>query len=340
MDPITQGAFGAVLAQSTSKSRDLGKAALIGSIAGMAPDLDVIIRSSEDSLLAIEYHRHFTHALLFIPIGGLICAAVLYPLLTRHMGISFLKTCLWCIAAVATHGLLDACTSYGTQLMLPFSNHRYAWDIISIIDPLVTVPLLIFIGFAAIKRKREYVFAALTWIIFYFGMAVYQHHRAINQAKLIAGNRELNVSHFQAKPSFGNIVVWKVITSTDEKYYVDAVKTGFGEPIVWEGDCIRKFNLQNDMPWLDPQSQQAKDIERFRWFSGGYIALDRNDPYKIIDIRYSLLPQTIHPLWGIALSPDAGLSDHVRFYTDRNDREYSAASLWDMIWFSDNQAKK
>ena len=60
MDPITQGAFGAVLAQSTSKSRDLGKAALIGSIAGMAPDLDVIIRSSEDSLLAIEYYPCFT----------------------------------------------------------------------------------------------------------------------------------------------------------------------------------------------------------------------------------------------------------------------------------------
>src|SRR5690606_29471703 len=47
----------------------------LGALGGMAPDLDVIIRSASDPLLALEYHRHFTHSLAFIPIGGLLVAA-------------------------------------------------------------------------------------------------------------------------------------------------------------------------------------------------------------------------------------------------------------------------
>ncbi len=45
-------------------------------ISFVIPDMDVLIRSASDPLLAIEYHRHFTHALAFIPVGGLIAAAM------------------------------------------------------------------------------------------------------------------------------------------------------------------------------------------------------------------------------------------------------------------------
>ena len=77
MDPLSQGVIGAIAAQSHSKPANLGKAALIGAIAGMAADLDILIRSTTDPLLSLQYHRHFTHALAFIPIGGLLCSLVL-----------------------------------------------------------------------------------------------------------------------------------------------------------------------------------------------------------------------------------------------------------------------
>ena len=41
---------------------------------GILPDADVFITSASDPLLAIEYHRGFTHALAFIPLGGAIAA--------------------------------------------------------------------------------------------------------------------------------------------------------------------------------------------------------------------------------------------------------------------------
>ena len=62
MDPVTQSALGASLAQTKSKPNKVWVAAILGCIAGLAPDLDVLIFSSEDPLLFLEYHRQFTHS--------------------------------------------------------------------------------------------------------------------------------------------------------------------------------------------------------------------------------------------------------------------------------------
>ena len=53
MDPLTQGTIGAVLPQALSK-KNLGIVALLGFLSGMAPDLDIFIRSSTDPLLSLE----------------------------------------------------------------------------------------------------------------------------------------------------------------------------------------------------------------------------------------------------------------------------------------------
>ncbi|PWQ95349.1 metal-dependent hydrolase [Leucothrix arctica] len=332
MDPITQGAFGAVFAQLHGRKKDIAKAGVIGALAGMAPDLDILIRSMNDPLLALEYHRHFTHSLLFIPFGGLIVSLVLHPLLGRRWGLSFLQTLLWCIIGYATHALLDACTSYGTQLLWPLTNTRFSWDIISVIDPLVTVPILVLTILAARRKARGYVFLAIAWLVLYFGFAAYLHERALAEGVKLAESRGLEVVRLEAKPSFANIVVWKIITETKDTFYVDAIKPFGDTPNVWEGQSSKKLDIDRDLPWLDKSSQQAKDIERFRWFSMDYIALDKNNPNRVADIRYSLLPQEIQPLWGIDLSPDATPEDHIVYYNDRGDSRGAVKRLWQMIW--------
>jgi len=332
MDPVTQGAFGAVFAQLHGRKKDLAKAAVIGGLAGMTPDLDVLIRSVDDPLLALEYHRHFSHSLLFIPIGGLICSLVLYPLLGKRWGLSFLQTLLWCIIGFGTHALLDSCTSYGTQLLWPLSNTRFAWDTISIIDPLVTLPVIAFIVLSARRKVRKYAMLAVLWLAVYFGFSSYQHQRALDEGRKLAESRGHKVLSIEAKPSFANIIVWKVITETEDTYHVDAVKPQGDETVVWEGETSKKLDIDRDLPWLDRTSQQAKDIERFRWFSMGYLALDKDDPNRVVDIRYSMLPQEIKPLWGINLSQDAGSRDHIVYYNERGDGPGAMTRLWQMIW--------
>ena len=76
--------MGAAAAQAVARPRQVAVAGLLGALAGMAPDLDVLIRSSVDPLLFLEYHRQFTHSLVFIPLGAALCAAGVFPFVRRR----------------------------------------------------------------------------------------------------------------------------------------------------------------------------------------------------------------------------------------------------------------
>ena len=87
MDPLTQGVLGSAVAQQSANKKNIIIATLFGFLSGLAPDLDIFIRSNHDPLLALEYHRQFTHSLIFIPIGGLICAVIFYYLFAKDFAL-------------------------------------------------------------------------------------------------------------------------------------------------------------------------------------------------------------------------------------------------------------
>ena len=169
MDPVSQAFAGATFSQSLTRLQHGQKTAfLAGALSGMAADLDVLIRSPDDSLLFLEFHRQFTHSLVFIPIGALIVATAISLLLRNR--VEFRQLYIYCLLGYMTHGLLDACTSYGTQLFWPFTDHRVAWDIISIIDPLFTIPIILLVlAFALMEGvawfTHKYVMHGFLWSV-------------------------------------------------------------------------------------------------------------------------------------------------------------------------------
>ncbi|MFA0013227.1 metal-dependent hydrolase [Vibrio lentus] len=330
MDPLTQGVLGASLSQSASKKQHLVVAGVLGLLSGMAPDLDAFIRSQSDPLLALEFHRQFTHSLLFIPIGSLICALVLHSLIAKRRGLSFKQSWLYCALGYSTHALLDSCTTYGTQLFWPLTNERYAWNTISIIDPVYTLPILILLVFATWKRVPWLARVAFLWALIYPTLGMIQRDRAEAVGWQLAQERQHTPIRLEAKPSFANILVWKVVYETENRYYVDAVRVGTSVK-TYTGESIAKLNVSRDFSWLDPDSQQAKDIERFRWFSNGYVAQDPADEMRIIDIRYSIVPNQLRALWSIKLEPSVDSEMHVRYETHRDNTPESRQIFLDML---------
>jgi len=330
MDPISQGVIGAIGATQASKKTHLGIATLLGFASGMTPDLDILIRSASDPLIALEYHRQFTHSLIYIPFGGLLCAVLFYFLFARKH-LSFKQTFLFCVLGVATHGLLDAFTTYGTQLFWPFSDVRIAFNTISIIDPLFTLPLLFLILINIKFKQKAIAFATLGWAVFYLSLGFIQRERAEAAGWELANARSLDVIKLEAKPSFANLLVWKIVATTEDKYYVDAIKVGLADAVIFEGDSVDKLDIDRDFPGLDKTSQQAKDIERFRWFSNGYLAMSPTKENTVIDMRYSMLPNEIKGLWGIRIDPDADAEQHIEYVesTERDPGIFKA--LWAMI---------
>jgi len=314
MDPLSQGTVGAAFAQSTANKNNIFKISAIGFLAGLVPDLDVLIQSSTDPILFLEYHRQFTHSLFFIPFGSLFIALLIFPLVKSSMS---LKTVyLASLLGYATHGLLDACTSYGTQLFWPFSNERVTWNNISIVDPLFTIPILILVGTAIKTKKKIFSFFSIGWITFYLSLGFVQYERALSAAIELANERGHNAERLTLKPSFGNLILWKSIYQHQETFYVDAIRTARSS--TWcLGESIRAFDYQYHLPNLDKESQQKKDIERFRWFSQDYLGYDK-EKNIVTDIRYSMIPNQIAPMWGLVIDDQRDINEHAIWWTSRS----------------------
>ncbi len=328
MDPVSQAALGASFSQSISKNTNLKVATFLGCFAGMAPDLDVLISSRVDPLLFLEFHRQFTHSLFFIPIGSLIVALFFFPVFKSHC--SFKHGYLYCFLGYASHGLLDACTTYGTQLFWPVSSARYAWNNISIIDPLFTLPIILFIALSVRKKSLLLSKVGLVWAISYLLVGLLQNNRAVSAGHELATSRGHKIDRLEAKPGFANLLIWKTIYESQGQFYVDAVRVGLTDKVI-PGKSIQKLDPLTQLSWLDPKSQQALDVERFKWFSNDYLAVDQSNPYRIIDIRYSAVPNEIKPLWAIDLDPAKKITEHVNWISLRQIGPAQIENWWAMI---------
>lgn len=333
MDPISQGVLGAVAATSCASPQRVRLAALVGCVGGMLADADVLIGSANDPLLNVEFHRHFSHSLLFIPLGGLVAATLLWPFLRlfRHR-LPFPSLYLFATLGYATSGLLDACTSYGTHLLWPFSNARAAWNIISIVDPVFTIGLLAIMGAAVVKARPSLARFAGFFALAYLSLGVLQNTRAYRlQATLLSERGHTNADMLTVKPSLGNLVLWRSVYRHQDRFHVDALRVGFlSAPRVYPGDSLPAFNPATLSPAPPADSPLAEDLRRFAHFSENYLALDSRDPALLVDLRYSSIPNSLAPLWAIRIDPDEP-DRHAAFETFRQIDEQQRQSFIDML---------
>lgn len=140
MDSLTQAILGASIGEAVIGKKVGKSAAIAGAIIGTVPDLDVLFLPLLGELERISFHRGFSHSILFCLLAALLIAFALSRS-KRFSIISYRKLWTFSFLALFTHVLLDAFTTYGTQLLLPFSNWRVSFDSINIIDPVYTMPL-------------------------------------------------------------------------------------------------------------------------------------------------------------------------------------------------------
>jgi inner membrane protein len=318
LDLLTQGLLGGALALSVAGKKESRSAAIAGFGAALLADADVFISASSDPLLNVEFHRHFSHALIFIPVGALIAALLLWPLLRRRL--SFKRIYCYAFLGYATAGLLDACTSYGTHLLWPFSDTRIAWSIIAIIDPVFSLVLAIalLVGFKYCKPVPARI--GLTLAGAYLLLGLWQHQNALQVATGLAELRGHEIQRIIVKPTIANLVLWRSVYQSNGRFYVDAIRVGLTRDRIYPGDSAPMFDLEQDRPGLDRESVLARDIGRFARLANDYVIKDPTRINVLTDVRYSMLPTGITAMWGIDLNVASTLQ-HVKFevYRDRPD---------------------
>lgn len=310
MDPLTHGLVGAAAAQSFADKKKIRPAACAGFFAAMAADLDYFIHNPSDPLLNIEIHRQFTHSLIFIPAGALVAAGLLWWVMRKYM--PFRELYIYSLLSYGTAGLMDAFTSYGTVLLWPFLDTRYAWNLISVVDPIFTAGLLIIVGFSIYYRHRPYTWLAWAWIIVYLSLGLVQRERASSSAFQLANERGHQIERMVVKPTIGNIILWRSTYEYDENFYADGIRPGlFSGSKIYEGETApRVYPEESYDDYM--ATIMYFDIMRFLRLSDEYLIRHPDKPDILGDARYSMLPTSITPLWGIKIDTD-NPGEHVEF---------------------------
>jgi inner membrane protein len=311
MDPLTHALAGATIAHLVAGERLGRRALLIGAVAALAPDLDVLIRSDTDPLLAIEHHRGFTHSLAFVPVGASVVALLFWKWPRRYV---FLASLL----AYATHPLLDAMTTYGTQLFWPFSRMRTGLDIISIIDPLFTLIWIVAFA-AAYAARRRVVAAAAVAAAVWLAVGAIQHARASDAQKRLAASRGEPRDRGEVFPAATGRTMWRSIYQTRYELRIDRIRAGwFEDPEYAETTTV-------PIATSDPlaSARAKRDFARFAWFSNGWIARDPREPAVIADARYSLRASDWSPVWGVRIDDSE---------TEWIDRTRERSRDWTRVW--------
>lgn len=212
MDLITQGLLGSTVAQAVYSKKLGRRAALYGFLAGLVPDFD-IIAGLWGPWASLKYHRGPTHSFIIL-------AALALPVgwLCKKLARSEADLSNWVgLAALSllTHPVIDWFTSYGTCLLWPLTDRRFAIDALPIIEPVYSIPLLLvticgLTGLCKPERSKLLAIGALIFTTFYAGWGYNNSQNLIHEGTRLFQARGFEPVEVRATPTLLNLLVFRV----------------------------------------------------------------------------------------------------------------------------------
>lgn len=281
MDSVTQAALGATIGGAVLGKRLGRKAILIGAVLGTLPDLDVALDYG-DAVANVTEHRGFSHS-LFVLTGLATLLALLSARFAPAKDISLPHW--WCFFALIliTHPLLDALTTYGTQLLWPLDLVPAAWPIIFIIDPLYTLPLLLTLGIALFsQRVRKACTWGLTITSVYLMMATGAKLLVEQRLAPALAEQGLEEAPLLLQPTPFNIVLWRATVIDGDRYYESLIS-------VFDGDRQPRLEPLVRNTELEEFALASPHGERLTWFAGSFLRYET----RLVDGKETLVATDI-----------------------------------------------
>ncbi|CAD5109330.1 metal-dependent hydrolase [Zestomonas carbonaria] len=283
MDSITQMALGATI-QGALLGRWQGRKALLyGALLGTLPDLDVVIDYG-DAVAWMTHHRGFSHSLAVLTGVALLLAWLVRRL---HPGAGYsasrLTLTLWLV--LITHPLLDAFTSYGTQLFWPLTPPPIAWSTLFIIDPLYTLPLLVAVGSGLIgglkDRTTHLPAVALALACLYMAFSVAGKWMAEQRVEQALAVERIQPQAVFVAPTPFNVLLWRVIIVEGNDYHEALVGWFDRDP-----PRLERIPRGGELASVLRDSPQH---QRLMWFTHGILRYDQiGDRLIVTDLRLGM----------------------------------------------------
>lgn len=342
MDSLTQLTLGAAVGEAALGHRIGNKALYWGAALGTLPDLDVLLNPFISNVTALAVHRGFSHSVAFWVLGALLIGTLLHRL-HRSAAVPWAKWTLATGLILSTHALLDAFTTYGTQLFYPATDYPVIFGTIFIIDPAYTLPLLlgVLVAWRRTPGSRIRYWANVAGLLIssaYLALTIPSKLAAEEAFATGFARADIPVERTFTKPTAFNNVLWQSIGETDDAFYVGSY-SHFDQRVPTTFERIpKRHDLLNDLP-------NTEALQRLRWFSRGYYSVSQgpNGTLYLHDLRFGRSDMGLgsegEPIFTFRLHQDPETGAVVGFEQDRPSMQADRqllARFWDRIWGNPN----
>lgn len=331
MDSLTQIVLGAAVGEAVLGKKVGNKAMLFGAIAGTIPDLDVLSRYFMDTVTATEWHRGFSHSIFFSMLFAPVFGWLVWQLNRKEE--ATWKEWSWLMFwGLFTHPVLDAFTTWGTQLFWPV-NTRLAFQSIFVIDPLYTIPFLVCLLLAlfqkrtALKRRR-YLYMGLILSTSYLLITLILKGIAFRHFERALEVQGIPYTEMNTRPAPLNTILWMANIDTDNAYLMGDYSFFDSQPIKFTS-YPKNHELLGDLASKDKIKRLVKIAE------GWYTISEKEGQLYFNDLRFGLLSMD---------ADDMQFAFSYRLVTDgdelrveempkfKRDAKRLMISLWHRIW--------
>lgn len=272
MDSLTQIVLGAAVGEIILGKKLGNKAQLLGAIAGTLPDMDVLYNVFvSDPVKQLAVHRGYSHSMFTHLVVSLPLAWISDKLDGKGVG---LKTWyLFWFAGLFTHALLDCCTTYGTQFLLPFTNYQVAFNNISVIDPLYTIPFLILLAVCLFMKRtnpkrRKFLWASVMvsscYLLFATVLKLNVHLKFKNSLQ----TANIQYDEINSTPSILNAILWNGVAYSEDTVW--CTEYSYLKPEI----PIRWVSYARNNELLKPYESETLNL--LTWFSDGFYFAQQN----------------------------------------------------------------
>lgn len=310
MEPVTHGLLGAALGQALH-GRTLGRRALTwGALACMLSDVDIVMNFT-GPMGEFLHHRGVTHSAWFGPVVGPLLGWLAWRGYGRAPGTLSAWISLF-VAGLFSHPLLDICTTYGTQFLVPFSERRFTIDAVAIVDPAYSVILAaaIAVGLwrgiaSSAARTAALVALALSTAYLGYGYGLNERVKSDVRAQLVAeGIAGAATAGVEAYPTLLQIYLRRVVVRIGPEVRVAFVSA-------WRNGARAEWESFVTAP--DPRIAAARETPEgriFEWFAAGQTVGQVKKSasgavVEIDDLRFGFPGRPEQGLWGIRVPLDA-----------------------------------
>ena len=189
--------------------------------------------------------------------------------------------------AIFTHPLLDSCTTFGTQLFQPFSDFRVGFNIISVVDPIYTIPFLLCVILAAWQLRHHPWRRWFNWAGILLSSAyllfTYYHKTQVNDAfEESLAEKEIEYERYMTSPTIFNNILWNCVAEGEKDFHMGLYSLNDKRPY---------FKILSTLPknheLLAPYEGQ-RTTQILTWFTSGYYTLTQDSlgALQLNDLRF------------------------------------------------------